>query len=93
MDGLATLGVDFGLVAFVLCVKDERDGFRLFGLALLFLLHVFVGGQHDLQGLRFDHGCTQHEERDQKHVHVHHGSKVHMDRHLLLGAFFLFAAA
>ena len=93
VNGFAGFGIHEGLaIIAILGVEDDGDGFRCFSLCLLLLLIFFVCREHDLQGLRFDHGGTEHEEGNQKHVHVNHRGKVDMDLHLLLGAFLFLAA-
>ena len=51
-----------------------------------------INDNRDLNNLNeFQIWSTEHEERDQKHVHIHHGCEVHVDRHLFLGAFLFLA--
>ena len=93
LTGIVVYGVAFYVtVVVVVGVEDEGNGFRFLSLLKFGLLKLLVGRKRDAQGLGLDHRGTEHEERNQKHVHVNHGGEIHMDGHLFLGAFFLFAA-
>ncbi|CUQ63435.1 Uncharacterised protein [Segatella copri] len=78
------------IINLVVCCYVECHSFRSLSFVLLIFLSILIITWHSqLHSLRFAQRCTQHEERDKQHEHIHHRRKVYADIHFLLFAFFL----
>ena len=87
------IGLSEVVIDLVVRTQKQSNGLRSLDLRLLLLRHFIVGRHTDLHGLRLTQRGTEHEERDKKHVHVHHRGEVDPNGELLLLALTRLTAA
>ena len=87
--GIVVVGDTFAVVELVVGCHIQRNGLGSFGFVLVLLLLVLVVARHEqLHAARLAEGCTEHEEGDKKHKHIHHRGEVNANVDFLLFAFF-----